>query len=100
MAQAQGLVGGVGGPYIQTNVKKKPKIQTSMSYKHPSVSSVSKARASLAIIQMEKSLIEERKKAVKTTMKEKKETRNLNFKSSDSVERFRKVIDLYPNAGE
>jgi hypothetical protein len=38
---------------------------------------------------MERSLMEERKKAVKTAMKEKAETRNkINFKSSESNERY------------
>jgi hypothetical protein len=63
-----------------------------MSSKQPAYS-VSKARQSLTLLQMERSLFEERKKSVKTAMKEKRDTRNLNMKSSDSVERYRKELD-------
>jgi hypothetical protein len=42
---------------------------------------------------MERSLFEDRKKSVKTAMKEKRDTRNLNMKSSDSVERYRKELE-------
>ena len=50
--------------------------------------SISKARASLTM--MERSQMEERKKVVKTAMKEKAETRNrINFRSSgESNERY------------
>jgi len=45
---------------------------------------------------MERSLFEERKKVVKTAMKEKKETRNLNMKSSDSIERYQRELEAFP----
>ena len=65
-----------------------------MSSKQPA-HSISKARASLTLIQMERSLFEERKKVVKTAMKEKKEARNTNFKSNDSIEMYRRDLDIF-----
>ena len=44
---------------------------------------------------MERSIFEERKKDAKTVKKDKKDIKNLNMKSSDSIERYRRDFEGY-----